>query len=613
MDTLQIFRGTSPFYEIKLDNDSNQSKAVMGDNVINLHFFLSVYINFSIGDYCTVFDEVYKLNEIPVLKKTASNQWEYTLKLESESFDLGKAMYFFFGPDNNLTESEFYLFGNADTFMDLLIQNINRISSGWEKGEVVTGSFKNLGFSGENCFEVLARLAEEFKTEYWIEGKKIHLVKKTRDTGFTLQVGYNKGLYEILRANIDSTRVITRLYAYGADKNLPTTYDPREKRLHLPPQPSTGNDCLISDLTWFKRSDDIYLQINWQRPIDPGVTSIEMVYGVVGSGTFPSSITCPVNGPALIAVLSDYSFDAKFISHGGACEGQETTVVTITGDQLQPLFPFVPTIYLEKNVDKYGIIEDRVLFDDIYPHRTGMVSSVDGTNPFVIIDAALDFNLNSYFQLGLTAQITFLTGQLAGYSFDISAYDNGLKKITFLKYKNEQTIDIPSSLIKPAIGDQYTLTNITMPTAYIEAAEAELLLNAKKTLDIFCQPQYTIQAVLDTNYMKNYSREVFAGDTVWIKDTQLEIDRKIRIASVIRNLVEPYQFQITLSDVIEVGTKDRIFSGISSAQRSTTDLGNQVVTRDIFNGNLVLPTSPGGAGFEPVIIDTNTNKLYRQE
>jgi hypothetical protein len=613
MDVLQIYRGDDPFWLIKLNENCNQSKTIMGENVLNIQFTLSSYVPFGLNDYCTAFGETYRLYQLPIVKKTGSNAWQYTLTMRAEGFELSKALYLGLDSQNNLTESEFYLTGTADVFMDLLIQNINRISSGWEKGDIVATSFKTIGFNGENCYEVLGRLATEFTSEFSIEGKKIHIAKRSTPTGYTLQVGYNRGLKEITRVSVDNTRVITRLYPYGSDKNLPTTYV--GKRLHLPQQASTGNDCLISDLTWWQSADDGYLFVSFNPPIDAGVTSIEMKYGEAGSGTFPYTKTLGLRGGPVAPAALGFSFDAKFVSHGGACEGQETPVINVTGNNPQPLFPLVPGIYIEKNVDKYGVIEDRALFDDIYPHRTGTVSSIDATDPFLIVDTSIDFDINAYLVPGLPVQLTLMTGQLAGYTFDVTEYDNGTKTIKFLQYKNEQSIVFPNATIKPEIGDQYVITNIFMPDSYIQKAEKELLDKAKAMLSMYSEPQYTIQAVLDTKYMKDYQREVFTGNTIWIKDIQMEIDRKIRIVTCVRNLVEPYQFQVTLSDIVEIGMKDKIFTSLASNQRSTNDLGNQVVSRDIFNGNLVLPPSSTavGAVFENVLVDKNTNKLYRQE
>lgn len=612
MDTLQIYdKGGNEFWLLKLNESCNQSKTIMGENVLNLPFSLSVYVPFKIGQYCTAFGETYKIYEEPIIKKTGSNAWAYTIIMRSEGYDLSKPLYLGLDTNNELTESEFYLTGVAEVFIDLLIQNINRISSGWEKGEVTLTSFKTLGFKGENCYAVLGRLATEFNTEFSIEGKKIHLAKKSKDSGYTLQVGFNRGLKEITRLIVDNTKVVTRLYPYGSDKNLPTTYI--GKRLHLPMEASHGNDCLISDITWYQSHDDGgYLHIVFQPPTDPGVTSVEMVYGETGSGLFPYSAVGGMGHIAFMAGLG-FDFEAKFISHGGACEGQETDVIRITGDNYQPIYPLVPGIYIEKNVDKYGISEDRVLFDDIYPHRTGEVSAINSVDPLMVVDTSLDFNLNPYFIPGLPARITFMTGQLAGYTFDLTNYDHGSRTIRFLPYKNDQAFVVPNSVIKADVGDKYVLTNIYMPDEYIEAAEQELLQKATDLLAAYSEPQYTIQAVLDAKYMKDYQREVFAGNTVWIKDLQMQIERKIRIVTCIRNLIEEYQFQVTLSDIVEIGMKDKIFSSIASNQRSVNDLSGQVVTRDIFNGNMVLPTNPGGAGFENVIVEVATNKLYRQE
>jgi len=352
MDIISIMRGTDPFWDINLSLDSDQSKTIMGDNIINIHFLNSNYINFKIGDYCTVFDEIYALNELPVVKKTATNNFEYTLKMQAEGFNLSKAQYLFIGTDNSLRESDFYLMGKADTFIDLVIANINRISSGWTKGEIIPTDYKNLGFKNENCYNALGRLAEEFNTEFWIDGKTIHLVKKSRDTGFTYSVYYNRGLKEITRVNVDSTRVITRLYPYGSEKNLPTDYLPLgSRRLHLPPQPLNANDCLVSDITWsliqsgggFLRL--VNLSINWTRPQNIDVTSIEVVTGPQGGGTFPFSFTVSPDGPAVIPNV-ELPIDFKIISHGGSCEGQETPVFTASGTNPVPQLALEDRVYI---------------------------------------------------------------------------------------------------------------------------------------------------------------------------------------------------------------------------------------------------------------------------
>lgn len=616
MDKVEIYRGTNLLTEIKLDNDSTQSKTIMGENVINLSFTTSSYIEFNIGDYCTVFGEVYKVKKqnLPVVKTTGSNRYEHSLKMFAEGDDLEKAQYFFYGPNNVLYESEFALMGNADTFMDLLIDNANRVSPGWTKGIVIASKYKNLTFSKNNCLAALSRLAQEFETEYWIEGKTIHLAKRSTDTGFNFKVGYNQGLHELTRVNVDDASVITRLYPYGAEKNLPQSYPGR--RLHLPPAPTGigSPECLVTNVTYEVAAAGpgfIRVTFNWDAPTSPDITAVTIQWAETGSPAF-SNNTGSKNSPRFI-VLPEDIYDFKFRSEGsGVCAGETTGVITAVQTNLQPQLTTTPLIFLEKNTDLYGIIEETVFFDDIFPHRTGIVTAINAADPFSIIDNLIDFDLNAQLLPGLTAQITFNTGQLAGYTFDISAYDDGAKRITFLQNKNETKIDVPSALLKAAIGDEYVLTNIDMPTAYVKAAEQELFDRATAMLADFAFPQMTIQAVLDPKYMSAHQRVVSIGQTIWIENAPLKINRKIRLVSVIRGLVEEYSFQVTLADVVAPGKIDRLIQSGAVTQRDVNSLGSTVNTSDIFNGRLVLPPSGGGAGFESVIVETATNKLYRK-
>jgi len=609
-------RGADVFWEVKLSNDSQQAKTIMGDNVLSIHFLNPNYISFAILDYCTVFGERYKLRELPVVKKTGSNHFEYTLKMMAEGHDLANAQYLFLGPDNLLKESEFSLTGNADTFVDLIISNISRIDTGWIKGEVIATDYKNLSFKNESCYDALVRLAEEFDTEFRIEGKTIHLAKRSNDTGYTYQVGYNLGLKEINRVNIDSTKIVTRLYAYGSEKNLPTDYQPLgSRRLHLPPAIVTLNSCLPSDITWtFETSGrsgvfGFYdLRIEWTAPDDPDVTSVEVQYTYPLTGA-TGSITVLPEGPAIIP-RAVFGVTFTIISHGGACEGVTSPTFEARANQPFPQLPAAQRVYVQKNISFFGIIEGTIDFDDIYPHRTGTVTGVDASDPFKFVDTGIDFDLNAFLLPGLTAQVTFMTGQLAGYTLDISTYDDSTKTIVVLKNKNETLLEIPGPVFRPAIGDQYVITNIQLPTSYIEAAEQELLAAAQKYLDTYAQPQYTIQAVMDTKYMKNYLRVVAIGDMIWIKDDQMALDRKIRIIQVTRNLVEEYQFQITLADLVTTGKLASISSRVALNSRATASLGRFTFSRDITNGFLILPPS-GVTGLVQVMVDPATGKAYR--
>lgn len=607
---------------IKPDDNSVQIKKVMGENLLNISFEDNRYIPFAINDYCTVFGERYNLNQLPVVTKVSRFLYKYSMQLQAAAYDLAKAQYLFLGSDNSLRESDFSLMGTASDFIDLLLLNMARVGSGWTKGQVIDTGYKNITFSAESCSSALARIAEEFETEFAIEGKVIHLTRRTNDTGYTYRHGRNKGLYELTRSNLNNSSIVTRLYAYGSEKNLPPGYATNGKRLRFP---GGYNPCLISNLTVAIVDNDPVLTktytFTFTLPLTPSFEGVGIEYREIGTTTW---ITSPgisnVTPRVLTLPTGDYEF--RFRTLGNACNpatGTVTDAVDCTNEITTPVFVYTPLPFIERNVNKYGVIEYTEIFDDIYPHRTGVVSGVNISDPQEFTDSDIDFNVNDYLLPGLTAKVTFNTGQLAGYTFEIASFDNSLKRFKINKNADERLLDLPSALIKPAIGDQYVLTDIEMPTSYVTNAEAELLAAANARLIELSEPQLAYNMVLDPVYIRQSNRRPAIGDLVWIVDTELEVQRKIRVISVTRNIVREDQYQAEIADIVSPGTIQRIISSNEANGRDINGITNQLLNNSVLNGNIVgtltfqnIPTTPTLTGFEAIVIETATGKLYKK-
>lgn len=502
---------------IKPDTSSNQQKAVMGDNILNLIFTLSRFVDFKIGDYCDVYGERYYLFKRPTLKKTSRFEIEYTLVMNADYCTLSNIQYMFYDNNNELKDGQFSLMGNPETFIDLMIQNANRVSSGWIKGEVIVADYQNMTFNGENLLEVLGRLAQQFQTEYRVEGKTIHLAQRARETGITFRQGKDRGLYDISRTNQSDSALVTRLYAFGGSQNLPADY-------------------------------------------------------------------------------RDYS--GRLLMTGGL-------------------------ISLEKNIDKYGVIEGTQVFDDIFPHRTGRATSVDASNVYQFSDATMDFDVNSYLLPGVAAKVTFNTGQLAGYTFDIQKYDTATKTFIILKNKNEKSIDVPSPLFRIAIGDEYVLVDITLPQAYVDSAEAALKTKAQSFLDQFSEPQYSYSVTTDPVFLYKRSIEINDGDLVWIVDQDVDISRQIRVTQITREFDDEYKYQLTLSDQLSVGPLTELYNGQNDNSRAIGSLNDQMNNRasennfigdiTVSQGTIVIQdisNAPSGITLTPLSIGSD-GKLYK--
>lgn len=519
MTSIDIYRGSELFISIEPDDSSSQSKAVMGNNEVKIDFKSAGYIHFQLGDWCTIFGEKYFIIRISPVKKLSRFLYEYNLAFVVEGAGLQNTQYLFLGDDNSLKQSEFSLMGNAADFVRLIVDNANRISTGWTAGQVIDTDYKNLTFSRENCYNALSRLAEAFETEYWIEGKTIHLTKRVRNTGWSFRHGKNKGLYEIFRQTKDNSTVITRLYAAGSQKNLPAEY-------------------------------------------------------------------------------RNYSDRLKMV------DGAD---------------------YLQSNTELFGVSEHAEIFDDIYPTRTGKVTSPNATNFYMFADTGMDFDLNDYLQPNLPAKIVFNTGQLAGYEFEIASYDHGSKVFTINKNKFETKMDLPSILFKPAIGDQYVLVDIFLPQSYIDAAEAKLTLKAQSFLDANKQPNFSYSIVFDQVFLKRQGVAPTIGDVVRLIDDEYQVDKDIRVISTTRNLVNEYDIQVELSDMVSVGPIQRIISGVDSNTRDISaidkavqnNLSNNKFVGDvpIEQGTLImkdLPTTNTDTGFSQLRIENDTGRIYKR-
>ena len=232
----------------------------------------------------------------------------------------------------------------------------------------------------------------------------------------------------------------------------------------------------------------------------------------------------------------------------------------------------------------YGVWEATKDFDDIYPHRTGVISSL-GANVFEFIDTSMNFDLNEknvddttkYLMAGTSAKIHFNTGNLAGYEFEVTAYNHTTKKFTIISQTDQNDYVFPSTTTAAfqfQVGDEYIISDIYMPQAYIDTAEAELAVKGAAYLARYSQPLVQYGLAIDSNYLKNQvgagssSNIVWVGDFIPIKDTDLEVDKTIRVKGFTRDLMLDYAYQLTIADLsVTVSTINRVISGMNTVDK----------------------------------------------
>lgn len=235
-------------------------------------------------------------------------------------------------------------------------------------------------------------------------------------------------------------------------------------------------------------------------------------------------------------------------------------------------------IQQEKPVAAMGIKEGAKQFDDIYPHRKGTVTAA-GASIFEFVDSSM-FDLNKkdnegnteYLQDNTPAKVKFLTGGCAGYELEITKYNHATKTFKVKAYEDSRGWKIPSQDSKAyriAKGDTYVLLDIIMPhDPYVTDAEKELLEQGTKYYEKNSQPRVEYELTIKSLYLKRKFGadgtvvNLFnVGDYITIRDAEIGVDKAIRIKEFTRNAsTDPYDYKVTLSDVVEVSIIERLIS-----------------------------------------------------
>ena len=113
--------------------------------------------------------------------------------------------------------------------MNLIISNLNELypGAGWALGTVDDSDYTSVDFDSQNCLQVLGTLATTFLTEYLFDGRTINLTTRQPSSGVTLEYGKGKALWSLGLQNTNSAgtpSIITRLYAYGSNRNIGSNY-----------------------------------------------------------------------------------------------------------------------------------------------------------------------------------------------------------------------------------------------------------------------------------------------------------------------------------------------------------------------------------------------------
>ena len=198
-------------------DESYRYRSIMGEHTLTLYFSLPTYTEIPTGAWCEFQGERYTLNQPAKIVKHNTQHFEYTLTMDSEGANLKN--YKFRNPNDKTLKFPFT--ASPRYHVQILVDCLNMIDSGWQVGNCIEASEKLVSYNHNNCLEALDMIAKAFETEYEIIGKTIHLrkVEYFKNNPLPLQYGKGKGFKTGVSRTTEQSR-ITRLYVQGGDRNI---------------------------------------------------------------------------------------------------------------------------------------------------------------------------------------------------------------------------------------------------------------------------------------------------------------------------------------------------------------------------------------------------------
>lgn len=238
------------------------SDSWMGECFVTINFKHEVPINFQIGDYIVYRGERFELNYEPGKDKQArpdtyGEGFVYdSVKFNALQDELARAEFLDVVLNDNelhytsLPKFPFFV-QTLDDLLDRIQANLDEqigaglwkiysrnkersvqrgaLESEWlsvygEKTEDNVIESMSITVDSQTCWQALALVNEKWDINFIVRGRNIYVGTTGIEAGHIFSYGLGKGLYEIVQ-NADSDQsVVTRLRAYGSEKNLPSHY-----------------------------------------------------------------------------------------------------------------------------------------------------------------------------------------------------------------------------------------------------------------------------------------------------------------------------------------------------------------------------------------------------
>lgn len=237
----------------------------MGDRSVSCSFQSPFMIDFAVGDYLTYRGEKFFLDYNPSHTKNASagstrDAFEYDLIFHTSDIYLQNCQlldYVPYGNDYHYNPAPIFSFvGTPQTVAERIQANMDRDYPGewtFSVHESVSAEEMEIEIDNVSCWNALVMINKKWGLNFSVSGKSVKIGYPEEVLDHTFYYGKDNGLYQIEREFNTDEAIVTRLYAYGGERNIPSGYNKRESdfsgktNLMLPGYLTTGKSYIESE------------------------------------------------------------------------------------------------------------------------------------------------------------------------------------------------------------------------------------------------------------------------------------------------------------------------------------------------------------------------------
>lgn len=233
--TIDIYGVGGSVHTVVPESESVRKLELMKEDYVRLVFSTKEKINIRLGDYInTDWGTFYVSKPQKGAYNKSTGGYDYDIQFDAPHYRWNNKLYKF-EPNNNRNEASWSLTDTLRNHMAVFLRNLTH--HGWNY-TVDSNSYQVEGvdkavfieFSNKYILDALTQIAEAFNVEWWITDNIIHLGKAEYGNAINFEEGVN---VEEMTAEKTQGQYITRLYAFGAARNLPPDYRKNDEQVLL--------------------------------------------------------------------------------------------------------------------------------------------------------------------------------------------------------------------------------------------------------------------------------------------------------------------------------------------------------------------------------------------